>query len=406
MRACIGSTLSACVVTVCFIVLFGGVSYAETPSSSSDAHEFDGTRLVILGTAAGRTSWKGLPSGGISSAVEVNGQVYIVDFGRDWEDHFFQAGLGSNPARGVDAMGHGLETLKAGFITHLHGDHIVGLSQLILFGASDGLANRDEPFQLYGPGPRGALYTPPEAVAQPADIVSPEQPTPGTVGMFNTLLAAYATGLNDNIINSGKSNPKSYISVHDIAIPPEVGASPRNPDPKMSPFVVYRDENVTVSAVLVRHGGMFPSFAYRFDTADGAIVFSSDKLWKKGGNLARLAKGADVLVHEVIDPQWVKTLFPEPRTDVQNAKAQQLLHHLHTTPSQVGKTASEAGVDWVVLTHLAPPTLDHSATIDKVQEYFGGDVVVAEPFMAFRLDDGHVSKRMIKPMTKPVSIMN
>lgn len=125
----------------------------------------------------------------------------------------------------------------------------------------------------------------------------------------------------------------------------------------------------------------------------------------KDGNLARLAKGADILVHEVIDPQWVKTLFPQPRADVQKAKAQQLLHHLHTTPNQVGEVANEADVDWVVLTHLAPPTLDRSATIDKVQERFGGDVAVAEPFMVFRLDDGHVSKRMIEPMTKPVSIM-
>ncbi|SPC07659.1 MBL fold metallo-hydrolase [Cupriavidus oxalaticus] len=88
--------------------------------------------LVLLGTAGGRTSWRGTQSAGISSAVVVNGQVYLIDFGAGWLRRYFQAGLGASPPS------RGLESLRAAFITHLHADHIIDYPSLVLFGASDG----------------------------------------------------------------------------------------------------------------------------------------------------------------------------------------------------------------------------------------------------------------------------
>lgn len=62
---------------------------------------------------------------------------------------------------------------------------------------------------------------------------------------------------------------------------------------------MYHDENVRVSAILVPHYDVFPSFAFRFDTATGkSVTFSGDTV--KSDNVVRLARGTDLLVHECI----------------------------------------------------------------------------------------------------------
>lgn len=67
----------------------------------------------------------------------------------------------------------------------------------------------------------------------------------------------------------------------------------------MEPFPVFEDDRVRVTATLVPHGPVYPSLAYRFDTEDGAVTFSGDTA--KSANVVRLARGSDILVHEVID---------------------------------------------------------------------------------------------------------
>ena len=47
------------------------------------------------------------------------------------------------------------------------------------------------------------------------------------------------------------------------------------------------------------HGHVMPALAYRFDTADGSVVFSGDTTVDDG--LIALAQGADILVHQVAD---------------------------------------------------------------------------------------------------------
>ena len=56
-------------------------------------------------------------------------------------------------------------------------------------------------------------------------------------------------------------------------------------------------EHVTVTAARVEHPPIVEAYGYRFDTADGSVVISGDTA--PCANLVRLARGADVLVHEV-----------------------------------------------------------------------------------------------------------
>jgi ribonuclease BN (tRNA processing enzyme) len=57
----------------------------------------------------------------------------------------------------------------------------------------------------------------------------------------------------------------------------------------------------------------------------------------------------------------------------------------HSTPQEVGKTASRAGVRMVVLSHLIPgaPTEPDSGYVEGVKEFYSGPVIVGRDLMEF-----------------------
>ena len=261
--------------------------------------------VTILGSLAGQTSYRGSMLGGPSAAIAVNGARYVVDFGRGWADRYYESGLAA-----PGGPRNGLENIRAAFLTHMHSDHVVDLSRLLLFGPLEG-AGRTKPIQIYGPGPRGEAVPLSEALSEPPPVVNPAEPYPGTRRMVDQLLNGYAAALNDVIRDSGFPSPSAIFSVHDIALPK--GLVPPSVDmaPDMEPIPVYADENVRVTAILVDHQPTYPAYAYRFETATGSFVITGDTAVT--GNLRKLAKGADVLISEVISMKWLDEFLPEPR---------------------------------------------------------------------------------------------
>src|SRR2546430_409067 len=82
-----------------------------------------------------------------------------------------------------------------------------------------------------------------------------------------------------------------------------------------------------------------PSLGYRFDAADRSIVISGDTA--PSDNLIRLARGADVLVHEALHVPGLDRLVAR----VPNASAlkQSIMSH-HTAAEDAGRVAQAAGV--------------------------------------------------------------
>lgn len=321
------------------------------------------TELVLLGTGGGPVWWPGTEREGIGSAVVVDGEVYLVDFGEGSGRRFKQAAL--VPERMQTAGGlWGEEMIRAMFITHLHSDHVQDYFNYIMMGWVNGLKTRplDRPIQVHGPGPRvdadgnvvlAPIFTLPGEESPQVPVEHPDDPVPGTVAMTESLYAAYANDLNDRLRDNRITHPRDDFDVHDIEIPRTAGFHPNdNPAPEgMAPWQVYEDDKVKVTATLVRHMPAAPAFAYRFDTDDGSIVFSGDT--GPSQNLVALASGADILVHEVITQQWVDTLFPEPRDPAQEALRNHLLV-AHTLPADAGRIAEEAGVGTLAFSHIVP----------------------------------------------------
>jgi len=207
---------------------------------------------------------------------------------------------------------------------------------------------------------------------RPASVlVNPQNPMPGTADLTRDLLAAYATDLNERALRRGSgANPEASFDARDIQLPAgieyELGGDPA---PEMEPFAVHEDANVRVLATLVDHRPAFPAFGFRFETPDGVIVFSGDT--RPTHNVIRLARGADILVHEVIAVSAMERLLVEPAARARLGD----IASSHTTADAVGSVASAAGVTRLVLSPVLPPTADDS-DFDIVRATFAGDIMV------------------------------
>jgi ribonuclease BN (tRNA processing enzyme) len=298
--------------------------------------------------------------------VVVDGYSYLVD-------------CGYGVARQLARSGLGLLSLRDIFITHLHSDHVADYFTLLLLGWA-GLETTPAPLHAYGPGQAGGVAAlPGEPAGEAASpVANPANPTPGLSDLTRTQMAAHAYDLNVRMREAGHRELSQLVAVRELPIPSDWGARP--PDhvaPAMDPIVVKEDENVTVTAILVNHPPVFPSFAYRFDTSDGAVVISGDTT--PSANLITLAHNADVLVHEVVDTAYMKGLSLPP--DKQRA-----LRHVvesHTDVNEVGAVAARADVGTLVLSHFIPgnDALSDHDWVKSAEAGFSGRVVAGRDLL-------------------------
>src|SRR5271168_3584760 len=102
------------------------------------------TELILLGTAGAPMPVAG--RGGISSALVVDGRVFVIDCGRGSPSAFAGAGLD-------------FSRLEAVFLTHLHADHTGDLAGLLLYpwGVREDADGPLPPIRVYGPSRPGAV---------------------------------------------------------------------------------------------------------------------------------------------------------------------------------------------------------------------------------------------------------
>jgi ribonuclease BN (tRNA processing enzyme) len=328
------------------------------------------SKLVLLGTAGGP-----LPSpvrSGISQAVVVGGRTYVVDCGSGVTRQLRRARL--------------LSGLRQVFLTHLHSDHTCDYFNLFLLGWP--IIQWNPPVDVFGPGPAGgAGALPPDHPQRPVPLHRPELPTPGLVALTDSHLAAHAYDINIRMREAGRHDLGTLIVPHELPIPDGSGAhGPDDVAPEMEPFSVTEDDAVRVTATLVRHAPVFPAFAFRFDTDGASVVVSGDTA--PCANLTRLARGADVLVHEVFDDSLDEP--PPEETEEEAWEAARRHHHMvtsHTPLSEVGRVAAEAGVRRLVLTHFIPgdDTTPDERWLKGVTGGFDGEVLVGRDLMELAL---------------------
>ena len=276
------------------------------------------TRLVLLGTAGGPTPKA--RSAAPAQAIVIGDRIYLVD-------------CGDGVARQLALANLPIGQLRAVFITHQHSDHNAGYGPLFLLGWA---ANLARPVDAYGPPPL-------------ADMTA-------------KLLEAYRFDIELRMADEGRVGLAPLIRPHEITAAGEV----------------FADDRVRVTAALNQHPPIRHSFAYRFDGADRSIVISGDTVYSK--NVIALAKGADVLVHEVVSRTfWERPDAPQPPSVVRHILAS------HTDAEDVGRVAAEAEVRTLVLSHFVPTEGAGAPTDEEwlapVRRHFKGTVILGKDLM-------------------------
>ncbi|WP_226995890.1 MBL fold metallo-hydrolase [Gordonia phthalatica] len=263
-------------------------------------------------------------------------------------DRTYLVNAGPAATRRLGQAGIHPDSLSSVFVTHMHNDHIGDLFNLFWFAnPGNSYGQFTQPIQIYGPGAADALPKPFGVDSIP--VLRPENPVPGTKDMWNRLLDAYAHEIN--VRNTEQGAPVDYHelnSVRDVLPPEHVGANSLNTAPPMDPWTVFEDDRVRVSAILVPHGPVFPSLAYRFDSGEGSVTFSGDTA--RSDNVARVAADTDVLVHETIDVDYYAKALG-------GAGLIEHMKQAHTTPQDVGRVATDAHAKSVVVSHIGPGDL-------------------------------------------------
>lgn len=319
------------------------------------------SRVVLLGTAGGAGTFAADGPGdhtrfGIASAVVVDDAVYLVDAGQGVARQLTRALL---PDIGSSRT---LAGLRAVFLTHLHSDHTMDLVDLVLCGQTQSWPATRVP--VIGPGGR------------------PGTRVPGTRVLVERLLDAFEADSYDRArTRSGGPGRAEMVEGRDIALPDGVTTAAQS----LEPWLVFEDDLVQVHATLVDHGPMSPSFGYRFDTADGSVVFSGDTAPCE--SLVRLARGADVLIHEAADPSFGEWQFgPGELTDAQRQVVAAVLAK-HTTTDQVAAVAERTGARTLVLSHLVPASAPRERWA-PAGVGFGGRFLLGEDLMEIPVERG------------------
>ncbi len=259
----------------------------------------DGLAVIFCGTSSPIATPKRAQS---CTAIIAGDNLYLFDAGTGgWEV--------------LQSMGVPAGRLQAVFLTHFHSDHIGDLSEANLMSWIGG---RQAPLSVYGPT--------------------------GVDRVINGLNEAFALDNEYRTEHHGKA----------IAPPRTAGMSPIVFE-GAAPQTVFERDGLKVTAFPVDHGPVKPSMGYRIDYEGRSVVISGDTSYST--DLIVAAEGADLLIHEAQANHMVKAM-QETAAEAGNttiAKILEDIQNYHTSPVEAAQAANDAGVDWLVLTHLTPP---------------------------------------------------
>lgn len=260
---------------------------------------------------------------------------------------------GEGAARNIAQMGLPNGRIKALFLTHYHSDHIDGMGPMMLLRWT--ASGNTAPLPVYGP--------------------------PGVEQVIAGFNAAYTL---DN----------GYRTAHhgvEITPPAAAGATAMPFAVPVTPTVVYEADGLRVTAFAVDHRPVEPSVGYRFDYKGRSLVVSGDTAPSK--SLEAASKGADLLIHEALQPKMVRTLAAQldKAGRKQTAQIMRDILDYHASPAQAADSARVAGVKMLVLSHVVPsmpsPYLN-AAFLDGAEGHFDGPIVVGEDGQYVSLPSG------------------
>lgn len=271
--------------------------------------------VALLGTKGGPSVRPG-SSMPTSNLVVMNGQHIVVD-----------CALGVT--RGLVDQGMNLKNLSTIFISHLHSDHYLELGPLIHTAWCSGLVTMVD---IYGPA--------------------------GLQDYWDGFAASMKADIDLRIVDDGRDDLRDFVRVHVI-----------------DEGIVLERDGLTISAIRTEHPPLIDCFAFSFKTDRHHAVFSGDTAPIKA--LEDFARGADLLIHEAM----LESALPSLMERIGNGSDKLMAHWLrsHTFAHDAAKTATNAGVKRLALSHLIPsddPTYGPKDWQDACADHWSGELIV------------------------------
>jgi len=287
---------------------------------------------------------------GPCTAVIAGGRIFIVD-------------SGSGSSRVLSRMRIPQGEIEGILLTHFHSDHIDGLGELLLQRWAGG-AN-SQPVPVHGP----------EGVAEVVDGIN----------------AAYAQSRSYRVAHHGEDVvPSSGAGgVARTFLQPAEGDA----------VVLIADRGLIVTAFRVDHEPVDPAVGYRFDYAGRSVVISGDTV--KSANLQRIAKDADLLVHEALARPLVRRLH-EGAAAAGRENLARITHDIqdyHTSPLEAAEVARDAGVGFLLYNHIVPPLLlppMEDLFLYGVGETYDGPVAIGRDGTLIRMEPDSDSIELVE----------
>jgi ribonuclease Z len=285
-------------------------------------------RIIFLGTSASvPTDDRSLPS----IIIQREGDILMFDCGEGTQRQMIRAGIGLNRKMIV-------------FITHMHGDHILGLPGMI---QTMSLLGRDKPLQIYGPsGIRDFM----EAIIRTVrfwlsfPIMVNEVDLEGTIykGEDYEVQTVFAEHSIQSLAYAliEKPRPGRFHPEKALAL-----GVPKGPLWSM----LQRGMEIT----LPNGRTIKPSDVLDPPRPGRKIVYSGDT--RPSEKIIELARNADILIHEA-------TLGDE--------FADKALEEGHSTPSEAAQVALKANVKLLILTHISARYSDPKVLLEQARKIF------------------------------------
>ena len=267
--------------------------------------------------------------GGPAILVEGAGRALLFDAGRGAEEKLFAL----DPARKIDTL----------FLTHLHSDHTVGIPDVWLTGW---LFGRSVPLRVFGPA--------------------------GTAALCRGLERAYAFDVHV------RRDVDERLPARGADLEPkEIGDGS-----------VVEEGPLRITAFLVDHGPVRPALGYRVDLGGHSVVLSGDT--RPSENLVKHARGADVLVHEVIAPDAERG---GAASSFSRQQRERIIAH-HTTPAQAGEIFAKVKPKLAVYSHVVPSFATAADLVAPTRKTYSGPLEVGEDGMTIEIGD---AVRVVRP---------
>jgi len=302
-----------------------GIASLAKPGLSLAAGEAaeKGTKIVFLGTKGGPRV--GLGRSNPANLVMVNGTPIVLDCGMGVTHQLVAAGV---PPQAVKYI----------FISHHHSDHNLEYGNVVYNAWAAGLKT---PIHAFGPK--------------------------GLKAMTEAYWEVNKFDIETRIEDEGRPDLRKLVVVDEVD----------------DEGVVLKTDDVTVTAFRTPHPPITDNFAYKFETADGSVVFSSDTNYNP--KLGEFAEGADVLVHETLYVPGIEGILKKVKN---GASLKKHLLASHTTTEDIGRVAAIAKPKLLVLSHLVPgdnPSITDEEWTAGVKKHFDGKVIVAKDLMELKL---------------------